>query len=118
MKKIDKKAQYEERMLGELNILLRTSLSDTRLKLVSFTRIELSNDFSQAKVYWDTYNAGKRGQIKDAVDAASGKLRSLLASSLSLKHTPALVMHYDSQFESEREIEGLLDSESKAGKKF
>jgi ribosome-binding factor A len=118
MKSNDKKLKYEEQMLGELNILLRSSLSDPRLKLLSFTRVELSNDFSEAKVYWDTYNAGKRGQSKQAVEAACSKLRSLLASSLNVRHTPVLVMHYDSQFESEREIEGLLNSENKAGKSF
>lgn len=116
MKNVDKKAQYEERMLGELNILLRSSLSDPRLQVMSFTRVELSNDFSEAKVYWDTYNAGKRGQAKQAVEAASSKLRSLLASSLNVRHTPALVMLYDSQFESEREIENLLNTEDEAGK--
>ena len=64
MDKNAKKAMFEERILNELNMILRRDMNDTRLQFVSLTHVELSNDFSMAKVYWDTFDSGKRGDIK------------------------------------------------------
>lgn len=115
---VNKKQSYEERILGELNVILRGHMSDARFKLMSFTKVELNNDFSDAKVYWDTFNPSKRGDIKKAVEAAEGKFRSLLASSLNVRHTPTLTMIYDNQFESEQSIANILADENKNGKSF
>lgn len=114
----NKRQMYEDRILGELNTILRGHMSDSRFQLMSFTKVELNNDFSDAKVYWDTFNPGKRGDIKKAIDAAGGKFRSLLARSLNVRHTPTLTMIYDDQFESEQSIAEILDNEQKNGKSF
>lgn len=113
-----KKAMFEERILKELNMILRRDMNDTRLQFVSLTHVELSNDFSMAKVYWDTYDSGKRGDIKKALHSAHGKLRSSLAKVLNVRHTPDLTMLYDGQFESEQAIDDILKKESKEGKTF
>jgi ribosome-binding factor A len=118
MKGQDKKIKFEERILNALNIFLRTSLSDSKLQFMSFTKVELNNDFSEAKVFWDTFDSGKRGQIKKSIESAASKLRSLLAAELKVRHTPSLVMVYDSQFESEQEIDQLLTKEKEEGKTF
>lgn len=93
-------------------------MSDSRLSQMSFTKVVLNNDFSDAKVYWDTFNPGIRGDIKRAIDAAQGKFRSLLASSLNVRHTPNLTMLYDDQFESEQSISSLLYDEDKKGRSY
>ena len=53
------KQKYEERIAQEINQFLRTSFSDPRLSLVTVTHVELNKDYSVAKVYWDTFDAGK-----------------------------------------------------------
>ena len=118
MKESDKKIKFQDRILGELNVLLRGSLSDSRLQFASFTKVELNNDFSEAKVYWDTFDQEKREGIDSAMKAARSKLRALLANNLNVRHTPSLTMVYDNQFESEQEILKLLGDEEKAGKSF
>ncbi len=102
------KSIFEERIKNEINIALRKSIADPRLTLVSVTRVELSNDYSMAKVYWDTFDASKRGDAKEAFDGVGKKLRAILAKELNVRHTPALELIYDSQFEDERNIESLL----------
>ena len=118
MDKNAKKAMFEERILNELNMILRRDMNDTRLQFVSLTHVELSNDFSMAKVYWDTFDSGKRGDIKKALHSAHGKLRSNLAKVLNVRHTPDLTLLYDGQFESEKAIDELLEKEAKEGKGF
>ncbi len=99
---------FEGRIKDALNLALRQSLKDPRLTMVSITRVELTNDYSQAKVYWDSFNAENRGDLKKAVSGASSKLRSVLAKELNVRHTPELFLYFDSQFEDERKIEELL----------
>jgi ribosome-binding factor A len=104
---------YQDRIKNEINMILRREVSDPRLTLCSVTRVELNPDYSTAEVYWDTFDAAKRGDIKTAIDGLSGKMRSLLAKNLDVRHTPTLTFVYDSQFEDEMKITQLLkDSNS------
>lgn len=103
---------FEERIRNDVNSLLRSELKDPRLALLSITRVELNADYSVASVYWDTFDSQKRGDIKEALEGTVGRLRSLLAKLLKVRHTPVLNFIYDSQYEDELKIEKLLkDSE-------
>lgn len=106
------KSNFEEKIKNEINIALRRKISDPRLTMVSVTRVVLTPDYSQAKVYWDTYDASKRGDAKKAFEGMATKLRSILAKELDVRHTPYLEIFYDSQFDDERKIEDLLDKSS------
>lgn len=105
-----KKQKFEERLLNDLNGLLRTSISDPRLKFVSFTKVELSPDYAYAVCFWDTFNSKTRGDAKLAVEEAKGKIRSTLAKVMEVRHVPALSFVYDNQFEEELKIDKLIKS--------
>lgn len=92
--------------------MLRREISDPRLSMISITKVELNKDFSQAKIYWDTFDSSKRGDVKKAIDGVSKKMRSLLAKNLDVRHTPELFFIYDSQFEDEMKITQLLKNAS------
>ncbi len=118
MAKFSKKEQYENQIRDELNLLLRTGLNNTALSFVSITRVDVAADYSVATVYWDTFDQARRGSIKDAMDATVGKMRSHLAKNVKVRHTPAIVVKYDSSFEDEASIDTLLREEKKKGKSF
>jgi len=113
-----KKTKFEERILNELNLILRQNLSDKRLQFASLTKVDLTSDYSIATVYWDTFDSSKRGDIKKALEAAEGKMRTSLSRVLNVRHTPIIKMTYDSQFESEMKIDTILSEEVKNGKNF
>lgn len=100
---------YQEKIKNEINVLLRREIADPRLSLCTVTRVELNPDFSVASVFWDTFDASKRGNIKKAFDGISGRMRTLLAKNLDVRHTPTLTFIYDSQFEDELKITELLN---------
>lgn len=102
------KVVFEEKIKNELNSYLRREFSDKRLVMASFTRVELNPDYSVAKVFWDTFDRENRGEIKLAIDGTQGKMRSLLAKNLNIRHTPEVKFIYDSQFEDELKITDLL----------
>ena len=105
-----KKAKFEERLLNEINSLLRTGISDSRLQRVSITKVEMSPDYGYAVVYWDTFDSHTRGDAKAAIEAASGRIRSELAKVLEVRHVPSLSFIYDNQYEEEKKIMDLLKS--------
>ncbi|NOT77986.1 MAG: 30S ribosome-binding factor RbfA [Bacteriovoracaceae bacterium] len=106
-----KKEKYEERLLNEINGLLRSGTNDVRLARVSVTKVELSPDYGYATVSWDTYDSGTRGDAKVAIESATGRIRSELAKVLEVRHVPALTFIYDNQFEEEKKIMDLINRE-------
>lgn len=103
-----KKTKFEERLLHEMNGMLRREISDPRVTFLSFTKVELTPDYSVANVYWDTFDTSKKEECAQAVNGLAGKFRSLLAHVLQVRHTPVLRFAYDNQFEAEQEINRLL----------
>lgn len=103
------KITYQDRIKNAINSILRREISDPRLSLCTVTRVDLNPDYSVAEVYWDTFDSSKRGDIKEAIDGLTGKMRSLLAKKLEVRHTPVITFIYDSQFEDEMNITKLLN---------
>lgn len=102
---------YEERLRNELSLIIRRDVNDTRFSLASITKVKLNDDFSMAEVFWDTFDNSIRGDLQKAFEGVGGKLRSLLAKNVKLRHTPSLTFIYDSQFEDELKITKLLNEE-------
>jgi ribosome-binding factor A len=102
------KIKYEERVRDVINTALRREFADPRLLNVSVTHVELTPDYSHAKVFWDTFNSSTRGDAKEAIESTAGRMRKLLASKLEVRHTPEIHYVYNSQFEDESKISKLL----------
>lgn len=105
------KLKFEDRLMQEINILLRRDFADPRLTMVSVTGVELSSDYAYATVSWDTFDKSKRGDAKAALDGLTSKLRSKLAQILEVRHTPAINFVYNAQFEEEHHIDQILKKE-------
>ena len=106
------KIKFEERLLQQINTLLRREFKDPRLVNVTVTGVELSKDYSYAKIQWDTFDKTKRGDAKTALEGISGKLRSKLAATMEVRHTPQLKFEYNAQFEAEFHISQILKKEA------
>lgn len=109
------KLKYEERVRDEINLALRREFADPRLVNVSVTHVELTQDYSHAKVYWDTFNVQTRGDAKAAIEATSGRMRKLLAQKMEVRHTPEIHYIYNSQFEDSNKIDRLLKDSADEG---
>ena len=106
------KIKYEERFRDEINLALRREFADPRLMNISITHVELSSDYSHAKVYWDTFEVAKRGDIKEAIETTAGRMRKLLANKMDVRNTPEIHYIYNSQYEDSNKIDRLLNDSS------
>lgn len=104
------KPRLQEKLTQEISLFLRKNISDPRLTMVSITHTELSKDLSIAKVYWDTFDETHREEMGEAILKTAGKIRKLLGKVLTIRHIPEIQFVYNSQYESEREIEKLLNT--------
>lgn len=106
-----KKQKFEDRLLSEVNRILRENFSDSRLTFVSVTKVELNVDFSVAKLFWDTFDQKLRTDAEKAVNSIAPRIRKLLAGALDVRHVPEISFVYDSQYEDEARISAILEQE-------
>ena len=94
--------RVEEQLRAELARLLRAEVADPRIDLVTITRVDVSPDLRNARVYWSRLGTEAEAESEAAADAcgdglasAAAFLRRRLAQLLPLKRVPALDFHYD-----------------------
>lgn len=94
---------------NELSILLLQKIRDEKLRDVSISRVELSDDLRHAKIYYTIFGDPVGfSSIQKSLEKASGFMRSHLAQTLNLRFTPDLRFWYDKEAEKVREMEKLL----------
>ena len=113
--RIDRVASQIRRELAEF---IRLKVNDPRVRMVTLTDVEVSRDYSRAKVFYttlpdskiaDSKIAGVNRQVQRGLERASGLLRSQLAQSMKLRVTPQLYFIYDVTVASGARLSQLID---------
>lgn len=113
-----KRGQGRPQRLGdqiqrELSGLLQRELRDPRVAMITVTAVDVSPDFSHAKVLFTLFD---KGQLKDTLAGlkrSAGFLRSQLAKRLSIYTIPELRFEYDESVERGDRLSRLIDSTKK-----
>jgi len=94
---------------NELSILLVQRIRDPRLRDLSISRVELTDDLRHAKIFYTVLGeTGQTARVQKGLEKATGFMRSHLARTLNLRFTPELRFWYDEKAEKVQEIENLL----------
>ena len=95
----------------EISQLLREQVNDPRLtSLISITKVSTSADLRHTKVFISTIgDKVDKKEILQGFTAASGFLRSQLATRLQLRHMPELSFQFDDSIERAAEVLKLID---------
>jgi ribosome-binding factor A len=83
-------------------------LSDTRLELVSITGVETSPNLRHAVVYIDVLGSPDATGALDALQRASHRLQSAIASQVRMKYTPTLAFAVDPGVVGGERIDAIL----------
>ena len=98
-----------EQIKKELSVLFQTELKDPGIGFVTITGVDVTNDLSQARVYLSVMgDAEAKKSTLEALERASGYLRTEIGRRIRLRHTPELVFRFDESIEYGSRIEGLL----------
>ena len=94
----------------ELSDLLHREVRDPRVGMVTITSVDLSPDFSHAKVLFTCLERAHVEEARMGLQRAAGFLRSQLARRMKLFATPELRFEYDESIERGDRLSRLIDS--------
>ena len=97
-----------QQMQREIAELIRLEINDPRVRLVTITGVEVSGDYSHAKVFFTRLD-GKHDEAQQGLESASGFLRKQLAHSIKLRVMPQLHFVYDASVERGSHLSQLID---------
>ena len=92
----------------ELADLIRKECRDPRIGFVTISGVEVSRDLAHAKIFISTLNDAEIVPSIDALNKASGFMRSSLAKKLTLRVVPKICFYHDKSFQTGNRIEQLL----------
>lgn len=86
-----------EQVKKELSQILQTEFKDPRMGFTTITGVEVTNDFSQAKVFLSVMGSDQQKEdTLKALNRGKGFIRSELSKRIRLRITPELIFLIDS----------------------
>ena len=106
-------AVKKEKMNGilqrELTDIISKEVKNPQVGFITITGVEVTGDFSLAKVYVTFLGQGYRKKHGlEALEKSKGFIRSMLASRLTIRRVPELKFIYDSSLDYGDKIESLI----------
>jgi ribosome-binding factor A len=92
---------------------VQRELRDPRVGMITITGVDVSPDFSHAKVFYTTLNPEHVQDAGKGLKSAAGFLRAQLAKRIKLYTTPELRFEYDESVERGDRLSRLIDSTKK-----
>jgi ribosome-binding factor A len=96
----------------EVALLIQSEVRDPRVGMASVTTVKVSKDLAHARVYVTLLgksNAEEAWEGIEALNKASGFLRSMLAKEVSMRITPKLKFIYDDTLAKGQHLTSLID---------
>ena len=93
----------------EISMILMKEVKDEDIKFVTITGVETTNDLSFSKVYYTVLNKEKLKEAEEALERASSFIRTKLANTIEVRHTPELRFIYDKSIAYGEHIEELIE---------
>lgn len=99
-----------EQIRRELSDIIRLELKDPRVGMITITDVEVSQDHAIARVFFTLLgDAAKIKETGDALQHATGFLRTELAQRIKLRIVPQLQFKYDVSVERGMRVSRLID---------
>lgn len=110
MKNYSRASRVAEQIRRELAELIQLELKDPRVSLVTLTDVEISPDYTHARVFY-TSMAGQehRAEVAEGLLRSSSFLRRELGKRLHIHHLPELHFVYDTSVERGTHLSSLID---------
>jgi len=109
-KEFSRTRRVGEQMQRELAQLIQREVKDPRLGMVTVSGVDVSRDYSSAKVYITVLGENTDpAQTLAILNKVSGFLRHELGQRMVLRTIPALSFHYDESVERGSELSRLID---------
>jgi len=107
---MSRQSRLAEQIRREISNVVQLEIRDPRLGMVTITAVELSRDYSVAKVFFTVFEDDKKNDSQKVLEGSAGFLRKHIAALISMRITPRLVFVYDESIERGRHLSALIDN--------
>lgn len=113
MKKSSNRAtRMADQIHKDIMNILRNKVKDPRINWVTVNEVEVTNDYSVAKIYYSVLDNSKLQGIQKALSSAKGFIRSELSKGLTTYTVPDLRFIFDTSLERGSHILSLISKVS------
>ena len=107
---MSRRERVESAIKKEVSTIIHDELKDPRVGFVTITKVELSKDLRNAKIFYSVLGKEESHQkTKEALDSALGYIRSLVAQRINLRFATELMFQEDHSIEYSVKIEEILN---------
>jgi len=101
-----------EAIKKEFSEMLQNEIKDPRIGFVTITRVEVSSDLRNAKIYVSIYGSSAEQEVNmEALSSARGYIRGELGKRIRLRHTPEITFKLDTSALKSVRVMELLKKE-------
>ncbi len=98
------------------SMVLHGAIKDPRIGFVTITKVDLTPDLKEAKVYFSQIGSdADKEKSAQGLNSASGFIRRSLAKSLDLRHIPKITFLFDDSLEYSERIERVIREMKEGG---
>ncbi len=102
--------KVREAIKNELSKMLLLDVKDPRIKFVTVTGVELTDDMSYATVYVSLYGTAEEQEAAwKGLTKALGYMRTEIAKRIRLRFAPTLLLKKDTSYEYGAHIDSILN---------
>lgn len=102
--------RVEEAIKKEVSLIIHDQLKDPRVGFVTITRVELSQDLRNAKIFYSVLGKEEDyAKTRIALNSALGFIRSLVARRINMRFATELMFQEDRSTEYSIKIEEVLN---------
>ncbi len=98
------------------SMILHGEIKDPRIGFVTITRVDLTPDLKEARVYFSQLGKKEeKDKSRNGLNNASGYIRRYLARRLDLRHIPTVSFFFDESLEYSERIEKVIKEMKEGG---
>ena len=116
-KEYGRNRRVADQVQRELAVAIQREMSDTPLKFITVSNVDVSPDLKNARVFVTslTDSDAEKQSIIGELNGRAGHFRHLLAKKLTLRSVPRLNFVFDYSIERGSRLSALIDSVNKSG---
>ena len=102
--------RVNEEVRHQVSTILQRDVQDPRIGFVTITRVDVSSDLRQAKIFFTTIEQGKSYEdTLSGLKRSTGFIRKMLGQRIRMKFTPDIQFVYDKTDDKKSRVEEILD---------
>ncbi|MDX9856948.1 MAG: 30S ribosome-binding factor RbfA [candidate division Zixibacteria bacterium] len=110
MRQYKRSDRLSGQMLRDISHLFETDMQPPISGMLTFTRVELTDDLRYAKVFYSCFGSeAEREQLAAYLQQESPHIRARIGRQLRIRHVPELRFVFDKSIEGSIRIEQLLN---------